>query len=109
MTKRFTQRLYETGERFLEDNETDCFYEIIDSFVNVELLCERLNKLVEENEQLKQENQQITACYDICASEKRALEIENEQIKQTIKEAYRNERTYIGESVLRQLIDQIME
>ena len=41
--KRFTQRLYETGERFLEDNQTDCSYEIKDSFGNVELLCERLN------------------------------------------------------------------
>ena len=32
---------------------------------------------------------------------------ENQQIKSTIKEAYRNERTHIGESVLRQLINQI--
>lgn len=53
--KRFTQRLYETGERFLEDNKTNCFYEIKDSFGNVELLCERLNKIVDENEQLKQQ------------------------------------------------------
>ena len=57
--KRFTQRLYETGERFLEDNETDCFYKIEDSFVNVELLCERLNKIVDENEQLKKENREL--------------------------------------------------
>ena len=35
------------------------------------------------------------------------LQKENEDIKQIIKEAYRNERTYIGESVLRQIIDQI--
>ncbi len=57
--KRFTQRLYETGERFLEDNKTNCFYEIKDSFENVELLCERLNKIVDENEQLKQENKKL--------------------------------------------------
>ena len=35
------------------------------------------------------------------------LHEENQQIKTTIKEAYRNERTHIGESVLRQLINQI--
>lgn len=53
--KRFTPRLYETGELFLEDNETNCFYRVEDSFGNVELLCERLNKLVGENGSLKQE------------------------------------------------------
>ena len=33
------------------------------------------------------------------------LHNENEHIKQTIKEAYKNERTALGRSVLKQLID----
>ena len=57
--KRFAQRLYETGEHFLEDNETDCFYEVNDNYVHIEVLCERLNKIVDENEQLKQRNSRL--------------------------------------------------
>lgn len=36
-----------------------------------------------------------------------ALHEENQQIKSTIKEAYENERTMIGKSVLKQLIDKM--
>lgn len=35
------------------------------------------------------------------------LHEENQQIKTTIKEAYNNERTMIGKSVLKQLIDKM--
>ena len=35
------------------------------------------------------------------------LENENRQIKQTIKEAYENERTQLGRSVLRHLLEKI--
>ena len=37
----------------LYDNETACFYEIHDSQRNVELLCERLNKMASEHQELK--------------------------------------------------------
>lgn len=55
MSERFTLRrsLYEfTG---IKDEETHCFYEIHDSAQNVNILCERLNKLSTENRQLKEE------------------------------------------------------
>ena len=48
--------------------------------------CTRLNRLEEENKELKKENQHI---------------------KNTIKEAYNNERTQLGKSVLKQLIEAI--
>ena len=35
------------------------------------------------------------------------LDSENRQIKDTIKEMYNNERTYIGKSTLKQLLEQI--
>ena len=52
--------------------------------------------------QLKKEAQ-----LSIC--EKRVLELEkeNEHIKQVIKEAYNNERTELGKSVLKQLLNNI--
>ena len=49
--KRFT---YDNGNLF--DNEMDTFYPIEDSDENIELLCDRLNWLVEENKELKQRN-----------------------------------------------------
>ena len=36
-----------------------------------------------------------------------SLNDENEQLKQTIREAYQNERTQIGRNVLRQLLEAI--
>ena len=52
--------------------------------------------------QLKKEAQ-----LSIC--EKRIIELrkENEQLKQTIQEAYETERTAIGRSVLKQLLEAI--
>ena len=52
--------------------------------------------------QLKKEAQ-----LSIC--EKRIIELrkENEQLKQTIKEAYESERTQIGKNVLKQLMEAI--
>ena len=38
-----------------------------------------------------------------------ALHEENQQIKNSIQEAYENERTQIGKNVLKQLIEQIEE
>ena len=84
--KRFTPRQYENGQLFLEDNQTNCFYEIKDSFGNVEILCERLNKL----------NDEKTRLYN-----------DNIRVKQLITEAHSNERTAIGKSVLLQIIEQL--
>jgi regulator of replication initiation timing len=50
--KRFTYEYNEyTGNLF--DNKMNTFYHIEDSDENIEVLCDRLNWLVEENEQLK--------------------------------------------------------
>ena len=52
--------------------------------------------------QLKKEAQ-----LSIC--EKRIIELrkENEQLKQTIQEAYHNERTALGKSAIKQIMEQI--
>ena len=52
--KRFT---YDNGNLF--DNKMNTFYPIEDSDENIELLCDRLNWLVEENERLKEYNNKL--------------------------------------------------
>ena len=53
--KRFTYE-YDEYNGNLFDNKMDTFYHIEDSDENIEVLCDRLNWLVEENEQLKKRN-----------------------------------------------------
>lgn len=53
--KRFTYEYDDYSGNFF-DNEMNTFYHIEDSDKNIEILCNRLNWLVEENEQLKQRN-----------------------------------------------------
>ena len=43
----------------LRDNETECFYHLVDNERNAEIFCERLNNLVEENEQLRKDKEQL--------------------------------------------------
>ena len=50
--KRFTYE-YDKHNGILFDNGMNTFYPIEDSDENIKLLCDRLNLLVEENEQLK--------------------------------------------------------
>ena len=78
--KRFTIEILDDENWLIEDTETGMDYNPVDGTSNVlKGLIDLVNNLYEENT----------------------------QIKSTIKEAYRNERTHIGESVLRQLINQI--
>lgn len=52
--KRFTYE-YDEHSGNLFDNKMNTFYHIEDSDENIEVLCDRLNWLVDENEQLKLE------------------------------------------------------
>jgi len=56
--KRFTYE-YDEYNGNLFDNKMNTFYHIEDSDENIEVLCDRLNWLVEENEQLKRENYEL--------------------------------------------------
>ena len=71
--KRFTETI---STMTVTDNQTDREYKC-EMGIDTDLL-ELLNMLHEEN-------QQLTACYDICASEKRALEQENIILKEQLK------------------------
>ncbi len=52
MTKRFTYE-YDDYNGNLFDNNHNTFYHIEDSEENISILCNRLNKIVDENEQLR--------------------------------------------------------
>ena len=64
--------------------------------------CRNIDTLTIENEHLKNHIQELQ-------NHLKRLENENEQIKQVIKEAYETERTHIGKSVLKQLLNNIGE
>ena len=57
--KRFTFEFDNYNGRLL-DNDYQTFYYIEDSEENIELLCNRLNELSDENEQLKSELKELT-------------------------------------------------
>ena len=66
-----------------------------------------LNNLSEENEQLKSIIDKLTLDNTKMKKVLNTTKKENEHIKNTIKEAYNNERTELGKSVLKQLLEAI--
>ena len=89
--KRFTYEYDEyNGKMF--DNKMNTFYHIEDSDDNIEVLCDRLNWLVEENEQLKSKNRGLQSELQIFKEDVthsnlqiNKLAEENEQLKQQLK------------------------
>lgn len=80
MTKRFTIEILDDENWLIEDTETGMDYNPVDGTSNVlKGLIDLVNNLYGENT----------------------------QIKQTIKESYQSERTMIGKSVLKQLMETI--
>ena len=85
MTKRFTMNNPNDWGFPITDNLTGKQYSC-DSNMLMKDLCKVVNGIVDENEQLKKDN---------------------EQLKQTIQEAYETERTRIGQNVLKQLLERL--
>lgn len=94
----------------ITDNKTGTVYNC-NSNIWMKELVGVLNALHEENKSLKK---QLDDTIDLLAKEINSSENafegllkENQHIKQTIIEAYQTERTEIGKSVLKQLIEQM--
>ena len=102
MTKRFKETI-STGivTDTITGEEYNCEYRINDE------LLELINKIAEENKQLKKVLQYETQMHNKWKTECTNEIKENNKIKNTIKEMYNNERTYIGKSTLKQLLEQI--
>ena len=103
-----------TEKRFMVDDagtlidmETRNMYELAYEVVDL------LNEQHETIQQLKQENMELKlTCKPLFSKrqlhkENQQLKTENQHIKTTIREAYNNERTELGKSVLKQLLETI--
>jgi len=117
---------YYSQENVISDGTNEYYLASKESIRNVDYsmllgtndLLDELNRLSDENEQLKQQledskNYNATLYQNGMKNERewiktfKELEEENERIKQTIQEAIQNERTQIGQSVLQQLYEAI--
>lgn len=74
--KRFTHKKWYNNRQIFDGEES---FAIVDTYIQADIICDKLNEL-----------------YD-----------ENKQIKHTIQEAYNHERTALGKSILKQLIEAI--
>ena len=106
--KRFTYE-YDEYNGNLFDNKMNTFYHIEDNDENIEVLCDRLNWLVEENEQLKEALKELKEIGDYQAKRINELNDENEQLRkqldsehQMLDNAILLERTRMGQSALKQ-------
>ena len=98
------------GTIFLEDHQKGSYH--IGEIGNVDVNClndiaDRLNELDSENKELKKVLQYETQMHNKWKTECTNEIKENNKIKNTINEMYNNERTYIGKSTLKQLLEQI--
>ena len=108
MSKRFTIDGYSDVNK-IDDNKNEDFF-IIANGLDTWKLCDLLNALHEENQYLQTRIQMLegvmnTQHYYQKIADNRTEEVF--QIRQTITEAYNNERTMIGKSVLKQLMETI--
>ena len=102
MTKRFTM-----SDRHLSEVNNDIA--IADGGIpcTQRQVCKLLNELSEENEQLRTALKELQAIGDYQEHRIRELDNENRNIQNTIREAMENERTALGKSVLKQLLESI--
>ena len=104
--KRFTiTQDFEEHHRQIRDNGhiiMGCFVE-----PQAEVIVDLLNELNDENKQLKNKLQTYKTTNSLLKATMDRHRTENQQIRDTINEMYNNERTMMGKSVLKQLMEQI--
>ena len=99
--KRFIIEVLDKNNWLIEDIKTGEFANPVDGTTNVlKGLVSTLNKFNDENEQLKNHIKTLQ-------NNTKRLENQNIQTYNLIKEAYNNERTDLGRSVLKQLLEAI--
>ena len=93
------QRFTITGGRSISDHTKKRLYDVSD-FDGIISVTECLNELNNEVEYLKKV---VTSTDELLVNQFQ----ENQKIKRTIEEAHYNERTKLGRSVLKQLLEKI--
>ena len=87
--KRFTiDKIFKEYPK-LRDNETECFYHLVDNERNAEIFCERLNNLVEENDNCKNDYRELFSNYVALEEKNEQLRKENEAWKKAYMELIR--------------------
>ena len=94
--KRFTYE-YDEHNGNLFDNKMNTFYHIEDSDENIEVLCDRLNWLVEENEQLRTKNNAYIQDIEVYKEENTHLKLENEELKDFAQHNYSETKKIINQ------------
>ena len=107
--KRFTIKPQDDLFGVVDNYSADkvCVVNGIRTEIEAKWLCNVLNDLNDENEQLKSTINTLTCDNTKMKKVLNTTKKENEHIKQVIKEAYNNERTHIGKSVIQQLLEQL--
>jgi DNA anti-recombination protein RmuC len=102
------KEVYKKGVALLEEwedvNYCEHNFKFKDEWLTDKEVVELLNELHEENKELQF---QLKECRERKLYSRRKLEEENTHIKNTIKEMYETERTALGRSVLKQLLEAI--
>lgn len=84
------------------DNDNKTFYFVVDSIANVESFVERLNELHEENTMLKERRHEDINDLSVIAMRYKALEKENEELKQLLDYAEDLIQSHLSEHFIRQ-------
>jgi len=80
-------------------SQSKAYHKLLDSFT----------RLKRKNKELKEENEQLKNHIKTLQNNTKRLENQNIETYNLIKEAYKNERTALGRSVLKQLIDGVIK
>ena len=84
------------------DNDNKTFYFVVDNIANVESFVERLNELHEENTMLKERRHEDINDLSVIAMRYKALEKENEELKQLLDYAEDLIQSHLSEHFIRQ-------
>ena len=99
-TKQFTIN----GKEIIQNKQVWC---IAHSEHCADVIATAMNELIEENEQLKSQLNRLNTINEVKRETIKFHVDGYNRLKQTILEAYETERTELGKSVLKQLLEQI--
>ena len=96
-----------TERYIIDDAGTLIDIETRNTYDYVSEICPILNEVNDENKQLKNKLQTYKTSNSLLKATMDRHRTENQQIRDTIKEMYNNERTELGKSTLKQLLETI--
>ena len=102
-----SEKRYYAHKHLLQENKVHD--KICHNFMSLDETVEHMNNQYWKYKQLKEENEQLKNHIKTLQNNTKRLENQNIETYNLIKEAYKNERTALGRSVLKQLIDGVIK